>query len=54
MLDLLLLKSLNQDAIMFFLSSILIFRDHVMSHLLVLGILLLLFMNIPNVPGFTL
>lgn len=49
MLDLLFLKSLNQDAILFFLSFIPIFGDRAMSHLLGLGILLLSLINIPDV-----
>ena len=48
------LKGLNQSVLLVFLSSISIFGDLVVSHLLALGILLLSLMNIRDVLGFIL
>jgi len=52
MLDIPFLNGLNQSIILVFISSILISGDLVMSHLLVLGILLLSLMNIRDVLRF--
>jgi len=54
MLDLPFLKGLNQIVLLVFLSSIPIFGDLPVSHLLALGILLHSLMNIRDVLGFIL